>query len=88
MKRLEACGHVWWINEEGKIHRLGGPAFEHTDGTREWWVDCNRHRLDGPAVEWSSGGSQWWVNGERMMQEEFNKHPLVIFWRLAQESMK
>lgn len=24
-------------NENGKLHRVDGPAIEETDGYREWW---------------------------------------------------
>ena len=45
-------------------HRLGGPAFEYADGSREWFVDGKLHRLDGPAVEWANGSNLWYVGGK------------------------
>jgi len=44
-------------NENGKLHRIGGPAVVGADGSCEWWVDGKRHSkwgkalgVDGPAV--------------------------------------
>jgi len=44
------------------LHREDGPAVEHADGYRAWWLNDKLHRLDGPAVEYSSGGKGWFVN--------------------------
>jgi len=47
------------------IHRLDGPAVEHADGSKAWFVDGKRHRLDGPAFEYADGFKTWWVEGKR-----------------------
>ena len=51
------------------LHRVDGPAVEHTspavehlDGTKEWWLFGKRHRLDGPAVERVDGEKMWYVD--------------------------
>ena len=54
-----------FLNAEGKLHRLDGPAVEGLDGSFQWWVDDKRHRLDGPAIEWSDGTREWWVDDKR-----------------------
>jgi len=46
------------------FHRTDGPAVEHANGYKEWFVDGKRHRLDGPAVEWADGSKEWWVDGK------------------------
>ncbi len=51
-------------NELGQLHRTDGPAIEHSDGTKEWFINGLRHREDGPACEDSSGYRVWWVNGK------------------------
>jgi hypothetical protein len=30
-------GKFWHLN--GKLHRKNGPAIEHRDGTKEWWLN-------------------------------------------------
>jgi hypothetical protein len=81
--RCESDRRVWWVNKEGLLHRLDGPAREWTDGSKEWWVNGKQHRLGGPAAVWSSDRKQWWVVGQRLTQEQFERHPLVIFYRLS-----
>lgn len=31
--------HVEYHNEDGKLHRLDGPAVEWNDGGKEWWIN-------------------------------------------------
>jgi hypothetical protein len=57
-------GTTTWNSQQGKRHRLEGPAVEYPDGGGEYWVDGKRHRLEGPAVEYSNGGKEYWVDGE------------------------
>ena len=43
-------GLIEWRNESGRLHREDGPAIEHQEGTREWWINGNRisfHIYDG-----------------------------------------
>jgi len=53
----------WYQN--GKLHRLDGPAVECTKGYKEWYQNGQRHRLDGPAVECRNGIKVWYQNGQR-----------------------
>jgi len=53
---------TWYQN--GKFHRLDGPAREYANGDKLWYKNGERHRLDGPAIEWSCGGKSWWQNGK------------------------
>jgi len=43
------------------LHREDGPAIEHSDGCKWWYLNGKRHREDGPAVNGlmviKSGGS-------------------------------
>jgi hypothetical protein len=54
------------------FHRTDGPAVEHADGSKFWYVDGKCHRLDGPAVEWADGYKAWYVDGNELSEEEFN----------------
>jgi len=48
--------------QDGLLHRTDGPAYEHTDGRREWWVNGNLHRIDGPAIINNSGTKCYYQN--------------------------
>jgi len=54
------------------FHRTDGPAVEHANGYKEWFVDGKRHRLDGPAVEYAYGAKLWYVDGKLLSEEQFN----------------
>jgi hypothetical protein len=63
--RINSRGDRRWCKPGTNIlHRLDGPAIEHADGTRQWWVDGKRHRLDGPAIEHTDGSREWYVDGK------------------------
>ena len=36
---------------------------EHSDGSKEWFLNGKRHRADGPAIEYSDGTKHWHLNG-------------------------
>ena len=50
-----------WI-QNGKLHRLDGPAAIYNNGTEFWFQNGKRHRLDGPAIEWADGTEFWLQN--------------------------
>ena len=50
-------------NNKGQLHRVDGPAVEHSDGTKYWYINRELHRIDGPAIEYSNGRKEWYVNG-------------------------
>jgi hypothetical protein len=74
-----------WFDENGELHRLDGPAVEWRHGSKAWWVNGKRHRLDGPATELASNFKEWYVNDKELTKEEFEQHPLVVFYRLCKE---
>ena len=55
------------------LHREDGPAIEHTNGYKAWYINGERHREDGPAVEWSDGSKAWYINDRLLTEEEFIK---------------
>lgn len=67
---------VW--HQNGKVHRLDGPAIEHSDGDKEWHQKGKRHRIDGPAVEYANGTKSWFLNSTELTEKEFNH--LAIRW--------
>ena len=62
--QVYANGNRAWY-QDGKFHRLDGPAIEQTNGSKFWYQNDKRHRLDGPAVEDANGDKHWYQNGER-----------------------
>jgi len=54
-----------WYNEEGKIHRENGPAYEASNGYKAWYKNGQLHREGGPAIIMVSGTKQWYKNGKR-----------------------
>jgi hypothetical protein len=61
----------WFQN--GKRHRLDGPAIELANGHKEWWQNNERHRLGGPAVEFADGIKSWYIEGIGYTEEEFSQ---------------
>ena len=43
------------------FHCLDGPAVEHANGSKTWFIKGYRHRVDGPACEWSTGLRDWCI---------------------------
>ena len=60
-----------YVNEEGFLHREGGPAIIFYDGGFTWYKDGVVHRDDGPAVVHPNGMREWWENGEMIRRDPF-----------------
>ncbi len=54
-----------WFNENGKYHKIDGPALIYDYGYQEWYRDGKLHRDDGPAIERADGYKAWYINGTR-----------------------
>jgi len=52
--------------KEGKLHREDGPAIEHLNGKKEWWVNGELHREEGPAVEYPNGDKIYYLKGKEI----------------------
>jgi hypothetical protein len=52
--------YCWFKN--GELHRIGGPAIVHLDGTQEYYQYNKRHRNDGPAVVNPDGTGRWYFD--------------------------
>jgi len=61
--QVDDTGTKHWY-QDGKRHRVDGPAAEYADGTKVWYQDGKRHRVDGPAVEWADGTKLWYLDGK------------------------
>jgi len=53
-----------YYNDEGEYHRLDGPAFENSNGTKFWYINGNRHRNIDPSSEWWDGEKFWYFKGK------------------------
>jgi hypothetical protein len=51
----------WYL--DGKRHREGGPAVEHSNGEKHWYLNGSLHREDGPASEFDDNNKAWHLNG-------------------------
>ncbi len=58
-------GTKFWF-QNGKLHRLDGPAVEYANGDKLWYQNNKRHRLDGPAIEYADGGKHWYIDGVKL----------------------
>ena len=70
--RVYSDGSKEWY-QNGKLHRLDGPAIEYSDGYTYWYQNGKRHRLDGPAYERADGYKEWWVDGTKYSEKDFNQ---------------
>jgi hypothetical protein len=61
---IDLFGRKFWHDENGKLHREDGPAYEGCKGTKEWWINGKYHREDGPAIEGVDGYKKWYLDGE------------------------
>ena len=39
-----------WVDHDGNLHRLDGPAIKYNNGMEQWFHHGLLHRHDGPAV--------------------------------------
>ena len=45
------------------LHREDGPACEHSNGIKKWYLNGKYHRKDGPAVD-NAMCEEWYINGK------------------------
>ncbi len=64
-----------YYDAEGRLHREDGPAIEHPNGTKEWYVNGKLHRVGGPAIEHPNGSKLWYDNGKRHREDG----PAIIY---------
>lgn len=74
---VNSRGAKTWRNNEGRLHRLDGPAYEAPDGYKSYIKNGAYHRLDGPAIEYPDGTKIWYHEGYCVFlcasQEEFER---------------
>jgi hypothetical protein len=65
------CLKYWYQN--GRYHRLDGPAIEYVSGEKNWCQYGELHRTDGPAIEYPDGTKLWFIEGRAYTKEEYNR---------------
>ena len=60
----------YYFNLEGNVHRIGKPAIEYYDRTKQWMENGNKHRLDGPAYVYNSY-KYYWKNNNYYTESSF-----------------
>jgi hypothetical protein len=68
---INSKGSKFYYNDKAMtiLHREDGPAFEGSNGSKEWRINGKTHREDGPAIEWSNGKKTWFLNGNRHRED-------------------
>ena len=61
---VDESGDKTWKDSNGECHRVDGPAVEHANGTKIWYIHGRFHRVDGPAVEFTNGYKAWYTHGQ------------------------
>jgi hypothetical protein len=59
-----------WRLPNGELHREDGPAMEHNNGYKFWYINDLLHREDGPAVVHPSGSKSWYLNNINYTEQE------------------
>src|SRR5699024_932402 len=62
--RIGPDGTMTWLNSDGKLHRVNGPAIIGGDGSQQWLQDGRPHRIGGPANISANGVESWSRKGE------------------------
>jgi len=76
---IDENGNKRWRNKNGKLHRVGGPAVETTNGAKYWYQNGRRHRIDGPAFEYANGNKDW------LLRDKFYRNKEDFFKALTDE---
>ena len=63
--------NIW--RQNGKLHRLDGPAYISSDGVKHWFQNGQRHNPDGPAIIYPNGTRRWFINNKEITEDGFNK---------------
>lgn len=62
----DSAGVVRWNTPSGALHNEDGPAIEHPNGDKEYFINGLLHREDDlPAREMANGTKEWFVHGKR-----------------------
>jgi hypothetical protein len=58
-------GDIYYLNEQGRLHREDGPAYIGIYGSEDWYFDGMLHREGGPAKNGSRTSlGEWYQHGK------------------------
>jgi len=63
--KIDEYGNKCYLNDEGERHRLNGPAFEYSSGSKFWYINDKEHRNIDHADEYSNEEKYWCFKGKR-----------------------
>ena len=75
---LSSDGERFYMDEEQRYHRIGGPALVKADGTAIWYYHGKRHSACGPAVTRPDGSEEYWIHGKRYSEKKWQTKSLDI----------
>jgi|GEM_PF-4502930 len=64
-------GSLGWY-ENGKLSRIGKPAFQSIDGDEIWAVEGVYHNANGPAIKIKGEQPKWYWKGVQITEKVFN----------------
>ena len=69
-RRYSRSGVVLWLDDEGRRHRLDGPAEVWADSLQFWYRHGWSHFAHGPADLCYGGMLEWCEDGEFLRERE------------------
>jgi len=88
---IDEYGTKHWYNDRGEFHRVDGPAIEHANGDKEWYINGKLHREDGPAYEFADVPAlvqRWYINGKNYKSIPEWAEALFEYKGLTRETLK
>jgi hypothetical protein len=68
-----------WYNENYRLHREDGPAIEHSNGDKSYYINGELHRENGAALEWADGDKAYYINDQFLTKEEFDNRYKYLY---------
>ena len=68
-RTVSSDGACYYHNNQGQLHREGGPAVIWPSGAQRWYHNGKLHRIDGPAVK-HANGAVWWYQDDKLHRED------------------
>ena len=62
--KIVKIDRIEYTNENGQLHRENGPAIEHSNGSKYWYLNGKLHRENGPAIKHPDGSKFWYINNK------------------------
>jgi len=70
VRKTKNHGVVSYFDENGKLHRESGPAYDDGKAHKAFYKHGEIHNLQGPAVFWPNGREEYWIEGVQYPSKE------------------